>query len=45
MDADTGNELANGEVIVVAYDYREGKTIPVPEEWKEKIIAFEGLQV
>lgn len=45
VDADTGKELANGEVIVVAYDYRQGKTIPVPEEWREKIRQFEGLKV
>ena len=45
VDADTGKELANGEVIVVAYDYKEEKTIPIPEEWREKISQFEGLKV
>ena len=45
VDADTGQELANGEVIVVAYDYTAGKTIPVPQDWREKIVAFEGLTV
>ena len=45
VDADTGKKLANGEVIVVAYDYKEEKTIPIPEEWREKISQFEGLKV
>ena len=42
VDADTGKELANGEVIMVAYDYKEEKSIAVPQEWREKIGAFEG---
>jgi acyl-CoA thioester hydrolase len=34
---------ADGTVILVAYDYREHRTIPVPPEWREKISKFEGL--
>ena len=45
VDADTGRELARGEVIIVTYDYKDEKTIPVPQEWRERIIAFEGLKV
>lgn len=45
VDADTGKELAKGEVIIVAYDYKEEKTISVPQEWKEKIAQFEGSKV
>jgi acyl-CoA thioester hydrolase len=45
VDADTGKELARGEVVIVAYDYKEEKTISIPREWREKIIAFEGLTV
>lgn len=45
VDADTGRELAKGELVIVTYDYKIGKTIPIPQEWREKIIAFEGLQV
>ena len=45
VDGDTGKELAKGEVIVVAYDYKEEKTISIPVEWREKIIEFEGLMV
>jgi acyl-CoA thioester hydrolase len=45
MDADTGKELAKGEVIIVTYDYKEGKTILIPQEWRERIIEFEGLSL
>jgi acyl-CoA thioester hydrolase len=45
VDTDTGKELAKGEVVVVTYDYKEEKTIPIPQEWREKIIEFEGLKV
>jgi acyl-CoA thioester hydrolase len=44
IQAGTGKELATGEVVLVAYDYKEGKTISIPREWREKIIEFEGLQ-
>ena len=45
VDADTGKELAQGVVIMVTYDYRTEKTIPIPLEWREKITEFEGLKV
>jgi len=44
-DANTGKEFAKGEVVVVTYDYDAEKTIPIPQEWREKIIEFEGLKV
>ena len=44
-DAETGKELAKGEVIVVAYDYQAEKTISIPQEWREKIAEFEGIPV
>ncbi len=43
VDADTNKELAKGELVIVTYDYKVGKTIPIPQEWREKIIEFEGL--
>jgi acyl-CoA thioester hydrolase len=43
VDAKTGKELANGEVIMVTYDYKEEKTINIPHEWREKIKMFEGI--
>ena len=43
VHAESGKVLAEGEVVVVAFDYRAGKSIAVPDEWREKISAFEGL--
>ncbi len=43
VDADTGRELAKGEVVVVAYDYREEKTVSIPQDWREKISMFEQI--
>jgi acyl-CoA thioester hydrolase len=45
VDTDTGREAARGEVILVTYDYKDEKTIPVPPDWRERITAFEGLNV
>jgi acyl-CoA thioester hydrolase len=44
-DQDTGAELASGSTVLVAYDYRTGRTIPVPENWRRTIAAFENLPV
>ena len=43
IDCETGEALAEGTVILVTFDYREHRTIPVPDEWREKITSFEGL--
>lgn len=43
VEADTGRELAKGEVVVVAYDYREEKTVSIPQDWREKILMFEQI--
>ena len=45
LDADTGKELAKGEVVIVIYDYKVGKTTPIPQEWRERITEFESLKV
>jgi acyl-CoA thioester hydrolase len=45
LDADTGKVLAKGEVIMVTYDYKAEKTIPIPLEWRETISTFERLNV
>lgn len=41
MDANTGKIMASGTVILVTFDYKELKTVPVPDEWKKKISEFE----
>jgi len=43
MDAATNKELATGSAVLVGYDYRTNETIPIPEEWREKITVFENL--
>jgi len=45
VDDDTDKELAKGELVIVTYDYKDGKTIPIPATWREKITMFEGLAV
>ena len=40
-DADTGQVMAEAAVVLVAYDYPAQRTILVPENWREKITAFE----
>lgn len=44
VDADHDKLLAGGEVVMVTYDYRQEKTISIPQEWRNKIIEFEGLK-
>ena len=38
-----GQEMARGEVVTVTFDYAAQNTISIPEEWRNKIRAFEGL--
>ena len=45
VDSETSKEITKGEVVMVTYDYQEEKTIPIPQEWREKIEQFEGLKV
>lgn len=45
IDADADKEIAKGEIVMVTYDYREKKTIPIPQAWRETISRFENLSV
>ena len=45
VDEVSGKEVAKGEVVIVTYDYKEEKTISIPQEWRDKIIEFEGLKL
>jgi acyl-CoA thioester hydrolase len=45
VDADTGRELTQGQVIIVTYDYKEEKTISIPQEWRERIMSFERINL
>jgi acyl-CoA thioester hydrolase len=42
LDESDGRVLATGRTIMVAYDYRAGESIPVPDEWRRTIAQFEG---
>ena len=42
-DAETGVEHASGATVQVAYDYKTGKTIPIPDRWRETLTEFENL--
>ena len=43
LDLESNQELANGSTVLVAYDYQSGKTVPIPEPWRQVISEFEGL--
>jgi len=45
VHAETGEVFAEGEVIMVAFDYHREKTIRIPDDWREIIKTFEGLKV
>ena len=45
VDSETGKELAKGELVIVTYDYKTGKTIPIPQQWRQKISVFEASVV
>jgi acyl-CoA thioesterase FadM len=42
-DAETYHELATGEIVVVAYNYRQHISIPIPNVWRKTILEFEQL--
>jgi acyl-CoA thioester hydrolase len=36
-------ELATGSSVQVCFDYRNQATTPIPESWRKKVNAFEGI--
>jgi acyl-CoA thioester hydrolase len=42
VEGDAGRVCADGTVVLVAYDYRAHRATPVLEEWRRKIMEFEG---
>jgi acyl-CoA thioester hydrolase len=42
-DAQDGSLFASATSVQVAYDYRQAKSIPVPERWRKAIQAFEEM--
>jgi acyl-CoA thioester hydrolase len=45
IDEETGLELSKATVVLVTFDYHTHKTIPVPENWREKLLEFEGIKL
>jgi acyl-CoA thioester hydrolase len=45
VHAETGEVLASGQVVLVAFDYHVNKSMPIPDVMREKIAAFEGTEV
>jgi acyl-CoA thioester hydrolase len=39
----TGEVKATAEIIMVTFDYYQNRSIPIPDHWREKIAAFEGI--
>lgn len=35
-------EYATGRTILVTYDYLQDRSIPVPDDWRQAIVDFEG---
>jgi acyl-CoA thioester hydrolase len=42
VDQEDEKVYATGEIVLVAYDYHQGKSVPIPDDWREKISAFEA---
>ena len=44
-DTETGAVCATGEVVGVCFNFRTQKSIPVPDEWRNKISEFEEKEL
>ena len=42
-DSRDGSIYATGASVLVAYDYRNERSVPIPEEWRRVIMEFEGM--
>ena len=43
-DTRDGSELATGSSVLVAFDYRRGITVPIPDQWRTIITQFERME-
>ena len=43
-NAHDGTVYASGTVVLVAYDYRTRKSIPIPEKWRKTVSEFEKFE-
>ena len=44
-DAENGKRLASGSSILVTFDYRDARSLPIPEDWRKAIESFETLSI
>lgn len=42
LDGESGEKLATGSSVLVAYDYRLAQTRRIPDHWRETITRFEN---
>lgn len=42
-DEHTGQLYAEADLVMVAYDYHTKQSIVIPDAWREKIAAYEGI--
>ncbi len=42
-DARDASLFATGSSVLVAFDYQNNRSIPIPEEWRNTIRQFEGM--
>ena len=42
-DAENGKRLASGSSVLVTYNYRDARSLPIPEDWRKAIESFEAL--
>jgi acyl-CoA thioester hydrolase len=43
-DGRDASEFATGTSVLVAYDYHNNRSVPIPEEWRKAILQLEGLK-
>lgn len=43
LNAGTQEQMASGTVVMVTFDYQAMKSIQVPENWKNALIAYENI--
>lgn len=43
QEQSNGSIFAEAEAIMVAFDYHTQRSIPIPDNWRQKIAAFEAI--
>ena len=44
-DGRDSSEFATGTSVLVAYDYKNKRSVTIPEDWRKVILQFEGFAV